>query len=926
MDNHFQRRSMPPPPPPPVSPPEHDQDISLHDRYRRLKRRFIEMEQKFSAMYVDLQRAGEQNRRLARERDMLLDRIHEMNVLPTSPTSPASASLSTSTRPQMDRYVSRSAPPPIRSAREAALQRFLDEDSDDDVPPPPPRRPSVDDYDRREFSVNGNENGNRSNPIPDRDRYSYPPPPPPLPPPAGPVHSTSSRPIYSPESTPTSYPRYQSSAPPAIQNQLQNYHNPASTQSNHLHHSHHPPPPPQSQHPNSIHEPYYSPYVHSGPRSRTPPPPVSPPSEYSWRKRPLERDEEVTSGKRVRTSQYQHQQQPPPPHSGSGASGSLPKPVSSTSSQSGGAFVNGSPSPPIQGAVNRGGSGGGNGARGKGGGRSRKGRAGSVSASSTTEAPIRKHRARQTNKPTRDPSAMPDDELDLERRNTNYGIDTSVPGSSSVATLSSSARPGSVKQRSLSPPIPPPSMPTNIVRGGSSPSRSYSPAPPALPPTGPPPRDRISPVANTRNSSRSNNAPPPPLPPLALPRPRSTKPKRLKAHTVQSKSYSIPTVPRNPDGKPQLPLNVGIMTVRNLGKVCLEKHFHTERYIFPVGYEVTRRYFSMHNPEAEAQYTCTILHGSDVDGGSGPRIVASDNAEHPITAGTATGAWSVIVKAANKLRMRPHSNSVSGPDYFGLGQNTIKHLLQELENANLLQDYVRQTFVEGGPLGGRHAAVTAAVNLDEKPPEASSSSSISHSRSHPHEHASKSSSPIDQRDDQERDGGSVIGADLDHEPEDGEGNEPEHISPPPPPSVRSPRRRSGSGQHDEEDDGHSYHHPLPPITKFDQQPPISHQRGSPTTTAPPSHSRSPYHSHSPPSGQGIREREREGERYGSSSSPSTLSGIRGLMNPPRVSSEGSRSEYSPNSRPGGGHGQGNPGDDYRDREEYRTTRMSTSPQ
>lgn len=81
------------------------------------------------------------------------------------------------------------------------------------------------------------------------------------------------------------------------------------------------------------------------------------------------------------------------------------------------------------------------------------------------------------------------------------------------------------------------------------------------------------------------------------------------------------------------------MTVRNLGQVCLEKHFHTERYIFPVGYEVTRygshsivlsplysysdirRYLSMHNPDAEAQYTCTILHGSEVDGGSGPRSV-----------------------------------------------------------------------------------------------------------------------------------------------------------------------------------------------------------------------------------------------------------------------------------------------------------------
>lgn len=41
-------------------------------------------------------------------------------------------------------------------------------------------------------------------------------------------------------------------------------------------------------------------------------------------------------------------------------------------------------------------------------------------------------------------------------------------------------------------------------------------------------------------------------------------------------------------------------------------------------------------------------------------------------------------------------NNVSGPDYFGLGHNTIKHLLQELEGADLLQDYVRQRFVEGG--------------------------------------------------------------------------------------------------------------------------------------------------------------------------------------------------------------------------------------
>ncbi|KIM54817.1 hypothetical protein SCLCIDRAFT_135943 [Scleroderma citrinum Foug A] len=174
---------------------------------------------------------------------------------------------------------------------------------------------------------------------------------------------------------------------------------------------------------------------------------------------------------------------------------------------------------------------------------------------------------------------------------------------------------------------------------------------------------------------------------------RHAKPKRLKAHTVTSKSYSIPTVPRDKKGRPLLPLTVGIMTVHNLGEVCMREHFHTERYIFPVGYEVTRRYHSTVDPNSEAVYQCSIL-----DGGDGPKfkIVGSDVPNCPIIAGTATGAWSNIVKQANAIRNRQHSNSVSGPDFFGLGQNTIKHLIQELPGADRLRDYVWQHFAEGG--------------------------------------------------------------------------------------------------------------------------------------------------------------------------------------------------------------------------------------
>ena len=99
------------------------------------------------------------------------------------------------------------------------------------------------------------------------------------------------------------------------------------------------------------------------------------------------------------------------------------------------------------------------------------------------------------------------------------------------------------------------------------------------------------------------------------------------------------------------------------------------------------------DPTAEVVYHCSIL-----DGGDGPKfkIIATDAPQKPIIAGTATGAWSTIVKTANQIRHRQHSNSVSGPDFFGLAQNTIKHLIQGLQGADKLKDYVWQKFVEGG--------------------------------------------------------------------------------------------------------------------------------------------------------------------------------------------------------------------------------------
>lgn len=89
------------------------------------------------------------------------------------------------------------------------------------------------------------------------------------------------------------------------------------------------------------------------------------------------------------------------------------------------------------------------------------------------------------------------------------------------------------------------------------------------------------------------------------------KPRKIRQpHVLTSGTFLIPPIARNADGTPVLPLTAGIMSIRNLGRQspsCLRppisamltfgpdpaeidarENFHSERYIFPIGYEAIR--------------------------------------------------------------------------------------------------------------------------------------------------------------------------------------------------------------------------------------------------------------------------------------------------------------------------------------------------
>ncbi|KAG0253209.1 hypothetical protein BG011_006492 [Mortierella polycephala] len=177
------------------------------------------------------------------------------------------------------------------------------------------------------------------------------------------------------------------------------------------------------------------------------------------------------------------------------------------------------------------------------------------------------------------------------------------------------------------------------------------------------------------------------------------KPKRVHQTNKQrpglAKARKVQALERDETGNIKLPVTIGIITLLDIGHVVFDREaFHNDRYIWPVGYKMSRSYNSMIDPQIQTTYTCSVI-----DDGEAPKfqIDAEDQPGKPIIAGTATGAWTHVVKAANAIRKRDHSNSASGPDYFGFSNATIAKLIQDLPNVDKCHMYIMQRFEEPAP-------------------------------------------------------------------------------------------------------------------------------------------------------------------------------------------------------------------------------------
>lgn len=142
------------------------------------------------------------------------------------------------------------------------------------------------------------------------------------------------------------------------------------------------------------------------------------------------------------------------------------------------------------------------------------------------------------------------------------------------------------------------------------------------------------------------------------------------------------------DGKPILPINIkGVISIESLGRINPAPAFHSEKYIWPVGFRSKREYASSLTADGRTRYICEILENAD---GTGPlfRVTAEDDPTLVCEASSPSQAWKLVLERVNKIKSDANKRaSVSGPEYFGYGHPKIAELIAKLPGAEACARY-----------------------------------------------------------------------------------------------------------------------------------------------------------------------------------------------------------------------------------------------
>lgn len=150
--------------------------------------------------------------------------------------------------------------------------------------------------------------------------------------------------------------------------------------------------------------------------------------------------------------------------------------------------------------------------------------------------------------------------------------------------------------------------------------------------------------------------------------PKKTEPNHQNQQFVQ-------TISINQNGRPIYPITMGNLSIHDLGAIIVDRPgYHTDNWIYSVGYTSTRIYGHIKEPHRKCLYTCKII-----DCGDFPRfeIIPESMPEYAIAGPSASLCHAALLQTMNnnsdgrQLAVIP-----KGEYFFGLAHPAVATLLQ----------------------------------------------------------------------------------------------------------------------------------------------------------------------------------------------------------------------------------------------------------
>ncbi|XP_075232135.1 uncharacterized protein LOC142330615 [Lycorma delicatula] len=140
-------------------------------------------------------------------------------------------------------------------------------------------------------------------------------------------------------------------------------------------------------------------------------------------------------------------------------------------------------------------------------------------------------------------------------------------------------------------------------------------------------------------------------------------------------------------------LRVGTLTFHNVGQLLPHQlaNFHTQNYIYPIGYKIVRFYWSMRVSNKRCKYVCSI---HEANGRPEFRVLVQEPSQDDLELRDASprAVWTRILEPLANLRkgqglVQVFPKFLSGEDLFGLTEPAIVRVLESLPGVETLTDY-----------------------------------------------------------------------------------------------------------------------------------------------------------------------------------------------------------------------------------------------